>query len=445
MNKMTNLISKHDLQLQQFANTERYLNPDNISVPPGYLIEVFAQGLDTPISIVFNENGDLLIADAGITSENPKIICFSNGNFEVVADGFNAPITGVNYRNGNIFVSHKGVITVIKANGTRQDIISGLPSFGDYGNNQVTFSRDGKMYFGQGTATNSGVVGLDNGWILEHLYFFDSPGAYIMLNGYNFETKNILIPSEKAAYTGAFSPFAIPNMQRFEVVKGAILASGSILRSNPDGSDLEMVAWGFRNPVQMKFDGLDRMYISNQGYDNRGSRPIANAPDELHLLIPGTWYGWPDYTEGQQITQSRYTPEGGRQPELLLANLPSVPLRPFAVFPPDSNIMGFDFNYNPNFGTVGDVYIAEFGSIQYSSTSGIITSGVGHRITKVDMSNDQISTFAINKSGFPAFSPTEGGFGRPADITFGPDGAMYVADFTSTILEIRMSIYQIPA
>lgn len=51
----------------------------------------------------------------------------------------------------------------MKPDGTKEDIISGLPSQGDHHNIQVIFGRDGKMYFGQGTATNSGVVGLDNG------------------------------------------------------------------------------------------------------------------------------------------------------------------------------------------------------------------------------------------------------------------------------------------
>jgi len=435
LNNEFELMPNNDIHLQQFRNPERYFNPDDISVPPGYQIEVFAQGLDTPIGLVFTENGDMLIADSGSASGNPKIIRLSNDNFEVVAEGFNVPITGVNYRNGDIYVSHKGVITVIKSNGTRQDIISGLPSYGDYSNNQVTFGQDGKIYFGQGTATNSGVVGLDNDWIPEHPYFRDSPGNYIMLNGLNFQTKNILIPADKTAYTGAFSQFGIPNRQLYEVVKGEIRASGSVLQANLDGSDLRLIAWGFRNPVQMKFDQFNRLFISNQGFDNRGSRPIANASDEFHLLAPGTWYGWPDYTEGEAVTQPRYTPEGGNQPELLLASLPSVPLRPFAVFPPSSHVMGFDFNTNPDFGVVGDVYIAEYGSIQYDPSSGIIHSNAGHRVTKIDMNTGQITTFAINKTGFPAFTTMGGGFGSPTDIVFGPDGAMYITDYTSTLLE----------
>lgn len=431
MDNEKELISNYNYHIQQTASSERYLNPDDISVPPRYRIEVFSNGLDTPINLVFTENGDMLIAESGFSSGNPSVLRMSNGRFEIVADGFNVPITGINYRNGDIYVSHKGVISVIKSDGTRHDIISGLPSYGDFSNNQVTFSQDNKIYFGQGTATNSGVVGLDNEWIYEHPYFHDYPGSYIMLNELNFKTKNVMIPATDYAYTGAFSEFGIPNLQRFGVLKGRIEASGSIMRANLDGSELELVAWGLRNPVQMKFDRFNRLFISNQGYDNRGSRPIANAPDEFYMLIPGAWYGWPDYTAGEPVTLPRYTPEGGPTPELLLANLPSVTPMPFTVFPPGSNVMGFDFNNNRNFGAIGDVYIAKFGSIPYQTSGERIRSGAGHRITKIDMNTGEISTFAINKTGFPATTPQEGGFGRPTDVAFGPDGAMYITDFST--------------
>ncbi len=60
---------------------------------------------------------------------------------------------------------------MIQPDGTKEDIIEGLPSNGDHHNNRVVFGPDGKLYFGQGTATNSGVVGRDNGWVKEHPFF----------------------------------------------------------------------------------------------------------------------------------------------------------------------------------------------------------------------------------------------------------------------------------
>lgn len=415
----------------------RYLNPDDINLPPGYTIEVFAQGLNTPSGILFTEDGDMYIADNGLVTGNPSVLRLVGGNFEVVADSFNIPLSGINYLEGNLYVSHRGMITVIRRDGTREDIITGLPSFGDYSNSRVVFARDGTMYFGVGTATNSGVVGLDNLWIYEHPFIFDQPGDYILLKGQNYETRNILISrSNEIVRTGAFSPFGVPN-RAFELRKGVTRASGSILRANLDGTGLELVAWGLRNPSYLQFDESNRLFLSNNGYEVRGSRPIANAPDEFQLISQGVWYGWPDYAGGEPVTLARFRPEGGEQPEFLLVNQPNIPPKPFDVFPPGSMITGFDFNYNPSFGPYGDVYIAEFGSIRRDLDGVSIPpySGVGHRITRIDMRTGGVSTFAINRSGFPTYLTREGGLNRPTDLSFGPDGAMYVVDMGSNSIE----------
>lgn len=157
MNK--NALGRYDLKACQ--NNEvvvRYLNPADINIVAGYKIEVFAQGLDSPVSMLFTESGDMIIAEAGIITENPRILRLVNETFEVIADGFNVPLTGINDHDGVLYVSHKGSISIIEPNGTRRNIIVGLPSDGDYYNNRVVIGPDDKMYFGQGTATNSGVV-----------------------------------------------------------------------------------------------------------------------------------------------------------------------------------------------------------------------------------------------------------------------------------------------
>jgi hypothetical protein len=99
-------------------------------------------------------------------------------------------LTGITFYKGNIFVA----VTMVKRDGSKEeDIINGLPSFGDHHNNRVIFGPDGKMYFGQGTVTNSGVVGEDNArWIKEHPFCHDYPGSFISLTGKNFKTKKLL-------------------------------------------------------------------------------------------------------------------------------------------------------------------------------------------------------------------------------------------------------------
>ena len=95
-----------------------------------------------------------------------------NGNVSVLADiGLNAPIVDMTFHNGKLFVSHRyKVSTVDMINGTVKDIIVGLPTRGDHHVNQIAFSPDGdRLYFGIGSATNSGVVSGDDpansGWL----------------------------------------------------------------------------------------------------------------------------------------------------------------------------------------------------------------------------------------------------------------------------------------
>lgn len=407
---------------------ERKLSPDDFIVSPGYEVEVFAAGLDNPIGFTFSERGDLYIADSGINSGTSKVIRLSDGRFDIIAESFFLPITGISSLDGTIYVSHKGFITVLRQDGTRQDIIAGITCNGDFGISNVAFGPEGKIYFGVGTITNSGVVGIDNPWVTAHPFLHDYPGEDILCVGQNFESNNLYISTNERVLTGAFSPYGVPNNPN-EVKKGYIKASGSLLRSNRDGSEIELVAWGFRNPIHIDFDRNFQLFVANRGYDVRGSRPIANAYDEFHLVAPGVWYGWPDFSAGEPVTLPKFRPEGMRQPEFLILNHPNVPPTPFAVFPPHSSIAGFHFNYNPDFSKEGDAFITEFGSY------GPITmgrsapyDGINPKVSRIDMNTGRVSTFLMNKSGVPAFITGEGGFGRPIDIKFGPDHAMYILD-----------------
>ncbi len=406
----------------------RYFNPDDINVPKGYQIEVYITGLDAPIGMVFDRNGDLIIAESGYFSGKPRIYRLHMGEFQIIAEDFDVPLTGINEINGRLYVSNGCHISVVDWDGIKYNIISGLPCMGDYGCSKVVLGNDGKIYWGQGTATNSGVVGPDNKWVNRCAHFCDSPGTYVILNGQNFESRNMLILEEEPTLTGAFSPYSVPN-QPYEVRKSNVKANGSILKANPDGTDIEMVAWGLRFPAGIHFDNNYRLFVTNQGYDDRGSRPIVNAPDEFLLIQPNLWYGWPDFAGGEPVTLSRFRPEGGKQPEFLLTNHPSIPRPPFALLPPHCAVMGFDFNYNSNFNYYGDAFIAEHGDI-IVTTDGTPTpyAGFGHRVSKLDMSSGLVTTFAINKSGYPSSISREGGFGHPVDICFGPEGAMYILD-----------------
>ncbi len=82
----------------------------------------------------------------------------------------------------------------IAMDGKIQVLVSNLPSIGDHHTNGPVV-KDRYIYFGQGTATNSAVVGEDNknfGWLLRHKDFYDIPCADIVLNGVNYVSPNVL-------------------------------------------------------------------------------------------------------------------------------------------------------------------------------------------------------------------------------------------------------------
>ncbi|MDP4083210.1 MAG: PQQ-dependent sugar dehydrogenase [Bacillota bacterium] len=408
---------------------KRMINTDDLQLLPGYTIEVVEKDLNTPISIDITDKNEIIIGDAGILSGSGKVFILTSSGPKLIAEGFNPPLTGITYYNKNIYVAHRGTITRLGLDGGRKDILTGLPSFGDHHNNRVVFGADGKMYFGQGTATNSGVVGEDNHWLKKFPFFHDFPGATISLTGQNFQTKNVFAEgSREKIWTGSFSPFGVPVYPN-EYIKGAVKASGSILRANEDGSQLELFAWGLRNPFGLKFDRFQRLFCTNHGIDVRGSRPVAESPDEFQWVRKGVWYGWPDFSGGEPITNPKFKPLGHQQPQFLLAKHPMTPPKPVATFRPHSAIMGFDFNIDPVFGEVDEVYLAEFGSEAPETTGGKKTPGVGHRVSKVNLSTGKMTNFLMNKSGKPASETRGGGIERPIDIVFGKQHEMYIVDF----------------
>ncbi len=68
--------------------------------------------------------------------------------------------------------------------------------------------------------------------------------------------------------------------------------SASILRANPDGSNLEVYASGIRNSYDIAFDSQGRLWATDNGSDG-DETPFCATIDELNLIEAGADYGWP--------------------------------------------------------------------------------------------------------------------------------------------------------
>lgn len=217
--------------------------------------------------------------------------------------------------------------------GEIRPLIEDLPSFGDHHTNGPAV-RDGYIYFGQGTATNSGVVGNDNhdyGWLERHPSFHDIPCKDIVLAGENYATDNVLTenPDDKTA-TGAYVPYGQKTVAN-QSISGSIPCSGAILRMPIEGGELELVAWGLRNPYGLAFSPGGKLFVTENAYDVRGSRPVWGAGDVLWEIEQGKWYGWPDFSADVNINNEGFAAPGEKIVKAILAQYPNKPPRPTAV------------------------------------------------------------------------------------------------------------------
>lgn len=403
----------------------------DIRLVQGYRIEAFAANLTDPTAALF-DGQDLLIAESGrqITAPPRVIRVRLDGSSTVVASrGLRPPVTGLLIVRGRLYVSHRGSVSVLEENGRLRDIIRDLPSDGDYQNSSIVLGPDGRIYMGQGTVTNAGVVGLDsfsNGWLDRHMDLHDIPCQDITLLGQNYRTINPLDPARGTVMlTGAYEPFGSPSIPD-QVVKGDLKCNGSILSFNPDGSDLRLVAWGLRNPLKLVFDGDGQLWATNQGAEVRGSRNIHEDPDYLVKVEKGAWYGWPDYFDGRPVTDDRFRVEGKPQSGFLWDSHPPLS-HAFMTFPPRSGASGLGFSPGKSFGLDGNLFVAMLGPTPPSIGSSK-NQMMGWQIARVDLLSPQVSDFASNIIPGPAYLNQQGGFDRPADILFGPDASMYVVD-----------------
>lgn len=403
----------------------RHVDPDAVLAPTGFRIEVAATGLNNPSSVGFDARGNIYVTEmssaTGSAQSSGRLVHInSEGMSEVVADDFVGALTGITYYEGAFYIlesSHTSRVYMIYEDGTRDIILDGLPGGGDHGATDIVLARSERLYFANGSRTNSGVVGLDNSWLTEHPELCDVPASQIILAGKNFETANPF--GGGAMITGAFKPFGVPSHEG-ELVDGKTLCTGGILRVDPEFGEPEVFAWGFGNVRGLSVHPDGRIFCTEIGMTARGSRPVADGRGYVWWLQENNWYGWPDFAGGKPVTDMAFKTEDGRRPEFVLKDHPEMRQTPVVTFASGSGVSKFDFSRSPFFGLDDVAFVA---------LAGETGTADGSKIVAVDIGTGEMWDFIANKHPGPASAHHSGGLERPVCVRFDRTGEyMYVVD-----------------
>ena len=425
---------------------QRPVNPEAIVAPQGYRVEALITGLTFPSAISFGTGGELYLAEAGGVAGSvvavPRVLRVDPDQTVSEIGRLENPIVGLVYREGELLIAEDGPsprILLVTAEGEVRVLVEGLPGGGDYGLSGLAQDGNGGLLFGIGTRTNSGVVGLDNvarGWVSQYPDRADIPGADVELAGVNYVTGRPTHSGTARVTTGGYKAFGTRSEPGHKV-SGSPRCGGAVYRLAADATEPERLAWGLRNPVGVACAPDGRIFATEGGMEERGSRPIAGAPDNFWEIRPGSYYGWPDHASGMPVTDARFRLPGYPAARKLLADAPSVSGTPLTLFPARAGVGRFDFSVSESFGHAGEAFVALSGEWSAAAYAGEDVAVSGNRVVRVDTRSGNVTDFLVNRQAAPSSAAgNSGGLERPFDVAFDPTGeVLYVVDLG----EIRLN------
>ena len=376
-------------------------------VPIGFAVTL-AGVSPTATSLAFSPDGTALYvaSDLGRVLRYPVLAGKALGNPTMFLTGLSQPL-GVLATSDAVFVSDSiasvsgttGVVYRAKdLNGDgkadlKQIVIKGLPN-GRHNTNGMALGPDGLLYITNGSSSDSG---------------FNGEGG---------------------------SPEVRPY-------------SGSVLRVDPNATGLVpapsmVVATGFRNIYDIAFvppghpgtaPGSADAVVSMNGPDGQkyGSITRPTGEDTLNIFDTASsaveHFGFPwclyERAKGGLNGFTQDSSQGSCSPLPAAASdglpAPVVQARPSALFGDHVSADGIAFDPNTNFPRAmdGDLFVAEFGNF-------FGTLPAGHKVVRVH----------FDAGGHVACVQDFLTGAAPLDLTFGPDGALWIADLTGAILRV---------
>ncbi len=183
------------------------------------------------------------------------------------------------------------------------------------------------------------------------------------------------------------------------------LESGSVLRCEPDGSELELFATGLRNPQELAFNEVGDLFSCDNNSDS------GDRARWVHLLEGGD-SGW---RIGYQFMEGDYSRGPWNEERLWY---PSFPGQAAFIVPPLANISDgpSGLAFNPGVTLLPERYRGHFFLVDFRGASG--QSG--------------IRSFALEPAGATyRLTDSEQFVWRAlaTDVDFGPDGGLYFSDW----------------
>ena len=370
---------------------------ERLVIPDGFAIRIFADALSgKPRFMSFGPDGSLYVSlmSAG------QVIRLPDADKDGLADGMEVVLSGLNLPHGLewqgdwLYVAENDRIERFRSsNGStsfdeRQLITDNLPGGGGHVSRTLHFGPDGMLYVSAGSSCN---VCEESDPRRAAILRFNADGS---------------IPAD--------NPFA----------------------NDPDPRRQPVYAWGLRNSVDFLWTPTGSLWANQNGRDNL--LDANGLPDDLPpevIVFPiqkGGFYGWPYCywpvlgADAGQTPQVDDAQSGLRLPAGLdCAQAGAALFSDLAHSAP----LGMEIAPQGNFPSEyqDDLYVAYHGSWNVRNPESFRDCKVVRVVIQNGM--PMYSEDFINGWREPGKTCGDASaYGRPADVVFGPDGAMYVSD-----------------
>ena len=236
-----------------------------------------------------------------------KVITKDNNEEIVISDKSLNIYDIVCNSNSLIIATENKVVSYDLASKKYSEIVTSLPNTGL--NNKTKILLNGEnLYITIGSNTNAGIVNEGN--------------------------KNEDIPSFEWISTGigykgiyGFAKFG-QEIRKGEKIKESDFSNASILKYNLNTGKCITYATGIRNVEGLDTNSRGEITAIVGGMEEEGLRSVKDDVDYIYDIKEKAWYGWPDFSGGDQITSPRFS-DGTNKLSYIIENHPTeVPLPP---------------------------------------------------------------------------------------------------------------------